>query len=64
MSKMRGPGKQLPDGTIITIEKAGGVNSMRCIRCKRGTASQMQKNGRLVYKCGACGAMFAATRMK
>jgi len=62
---MRGPGKQLPDGTIVKMAKAGGVNSMRCMRCKRGQASALRKpDGRQVYRCNVCGAEYAATVMK
>lgn len=65
MSKMRGPGKRLPDGTVIKMEKAGGINSMRCMRCKTGQASVVIKpNGKHVHRCSSCGAEYAATVMK
>jgi NMD protein affecting ribosome stability and mRNA decay len=65
MSKMRGRGKSLPNGTVIKLEKSGGINSMRCMRCKTGQASLVTRpDGVKVYKCKQCGAEYAARGMK
>lgn len=57
--------KRLPDGTVLRLEKSGGINSMRCMRCRTGQASAVTRaDGVRVYRCKQCGAEYAAKEMK
>lgn len=63
MSKVVTPGKQQKDGSVILLGGEGGLNKIRCPKCKRLAPMTARPDGRRVYKCTACGAEFTQTRM-
>jgi NAD-dependent SIR2 family protein deacetylase len=58
-------GRQLPDGTLLIIEPEGGINKMRCMRCKVGTTASVKlQNGKTVNRCTKCGATYGSRPMR
>jgi hypothetical protein len=50
-------------GNVFQKTPAGGVGRHRCMKCQQLCTAQRLPDGKLVMKCGGCGASYTATSM-
>jgi len=55
-------GTRLPDGTVVIQGDVQHMNKMRCMACHGDAIQTVRPDGKIIFKCTACGREWAATK--
>jgi hypothetical protein len=58
MGKSTATGTTLKDGTVILAGGNGGLDKIRCPKCKCLAPGTRRSDGKKIYKCSSCGTEF------